>query len=235
MPSPTFVTSYSSTYDTTVNPKTVSVTTLAGDVLVVVSASENGTDNYNTISGNSISYTQQELFDAGTGDASVTIWTGTDATGGTGWTLSVSRTSSSQRYGITCYVFRNSDGIGSAEVSNSVTAAPSLAISTTQANSAIVVVNGDWDADDGSSRTWRTVNGVAPTAGNNLERLYYRDAGGVAYTAYSAYYDDAGSVGSKTVGLTIPSSQHYAIAAVEVKGSAAAATIPLHWVQGING
>jgi hypothetical protein len=93
--------------------------------------------------------------------------------------------------------------------------APSLSITTTQDNSAIVVANGDWNATDGASRTWRTAGSSA------TENTYFRDS--TRYTAYGAYHADAGTAGGKTVGLSAPGGQKYSIIAVEVKGTAAAA------------
>jgi hypothetical protein len=75
----------------------------------------------------------------------------------------------------------------------------------------------DWNAVDGAVRTWRTVNGTAPTSGNGFERSYVRDAASMTY--YCAYYPDAGAAGSKTVGLSAPSTMRYVICAVEIKGA----------------
>jgi hypothetical protein len=69
------------------------------------------------------------------------------------------------------------------------------------------------------------VNGITPTAGNALERLYFRDS--VRYTAYDGYWSDAGAAGANSYGLSAPSAQDYAVIAVEVKGTAGGgATLP---------
>ena len=223
---PTLVNSYTSTYTSGASPKTVSVTTQAGDVVVVYGGCANGSGAFGAISGNSISWTQQQLVDIDTNWAEAVIWTGTDATGGTNWTLSVAH-SNSLHYGVTALVFRGSDGIGASN-STSTTGAPSLGLTTTQDNSAIVVINSDWDADDGSLRTWLTVNSITPTSGNGLEITYVQD--GSSYTVYGAYWNDAGTAGSKTVGLSAPNAQKYSIAAVEVKGTTYVdPAIPLMW------
>jgi len=44
---------------------------------------------------------------------------------------------------------------------------------------------------------------------------------------YVAYYPDAGTAGSKTVGLSAPTGQQYSIVAVEIKGTAGAAAASL--------
>jgi hypothetical protein len=118
--------------------------------------------------------------------------------------------------------FRGSDGVG-ASSSTTGSGGPSLSLTTTQANSAIVVASSDWNAVDGTTRTWRTVNSLTPTAGNGLERSYVLLGGGFA--EYAAYYSDAGTAAAKTVGLSAPTGQAYSIGAVEVKGAAGGTTI----------
>lgn len=227
---PTFVNSYTSVYNSGATPRTVSVTTQAGDVVVVIAAAENGIDAFSTITGNSISWTLSANFHSDTNWCDVAIWTGTDSAGGTNWTLSVSRTVGSQQFGITALVFRSSGGIGATNSTNVSGAAPSLGLTTQQDNSAIVCVDADWNAGSGSSRTWRTINSITPTSGNGLEKVYYDGSTPGTYTVYGAYWNDAGTAGAKTVGLTAPSTQKYSIAAVEVKGTVAAAAMPLMWI-----
>jgi hypothetical protein len=232
MAAPTFIASYSTAYNTGASPKTLSVTTQAGDVVVVYGGIENGAQTLGTPSGNGISFTLQQSVAISNVWASAYVWTGTDATGGTNWTLS-NTISSALSWGMTCLVFRSSGGVGASSKTNAGTAAPSLGLTTTQADSAIVVFNADWDADDGSTRTWRTVNSITPTTGNSLERDYVFDSG--KWTSYGAYYNDVGATGTKTVGLSVPSSQTYSIVAVEVKGpSSTAPTVTTSSVTSIT-
>lgn len=217
MPAPTFVAAYNvASYTTTTTPKTVSVTTQAGDRLVVYGGSPDSATTLSTPSGNSISFTQQQNFAAGS-NCAAHLWTGTDATGGSNWTLSCSSVGATLMWGFTCLVFRNSDGFGATAGTTNLTGGPSLDITTNQANSALVVFSDDWNALDGASRTWRTVNGITPSNGNGLELTYGFDS--VNYTAYGGYYNDAGSTGSKTVGISAPVGQKYTIVAMEVLGS----------------
>jgi hypothetical protein len=88
---------------------------------------------------------------------------------------------------------------------------PSLNITTTQANSAIVVACGDWNQHTGA-RTWRQIGGVSP-----VEVTYDTENQQDAYTVYGAYHANAGSAGSKAVGLSAPGSMKYSIVAVEIK------------------
>lgn len=215
---PTFIASYSSTYVNNSRPKTVSITTQAGDYVVVCAASENGVDGYfTTPTGNSISFTRKEAIDLGAAWSDAAIWWGLDSAGGTGWTLSLDRTSGTEYFGMTCYVFRDATGVDASSQANVSGAAPSLDLTTQQDNSAIVVMNADWNTVNGASRTWRSVGSCTPSSGNGMEQLY--STGGGAYGIYTAYYDDAGTAGSKTVGLSAPAGQKYSIVAIEVKGA----------------
>lgn len=217
MAAPTFIASYSTSYTTTSSPKTVSVTTEPGDILVVTAGSENGSPTIGSISGNSLTYTLEQFIRISNVWANAYVWSAVDSTGGVGWTLSLT-CSSAQKWGFTCFVFRSSSGIGASSKTNIDGAAPSLDITTTQANSALVVVNTDWNAVDGSSRTWRSINGITPSNANGLETQYFHDSS--TWTAYNALYDNAGSVDTKTVGLSAPGGQKYSIIAIEVKGLA---------------
>jgi hypothetical protein len=219
MPAPTFVASYVvSSWDTSTTPKTVTPTTAAGDFLCVLAAAEDNDATLGTPSGNSLTYTVRQQSAGTPDDASrVSVWTA-PATAATGWTLTGTRGGTALKWGFITLRFSGSGGYGGGSVATAGSGAPSLNITTTQANSAIAVIVADWNAADGTSRTWRTVNGVTPTAGNTLERVYFRN--GLNYTVYSAYYSDAGAAGVKTVGLSAPAGQTYSIIAIEILGTA---------------
>lgn len=219
MAAPTFVASYSSVYNTTTSPKTVSVTTQAGDLVVVCAGDCQGDGTYTAPSGNSISFTNQQSIGVGVNYGGANIWTGTDATGGTSWTFSLSY-SITREWGMTVIIFRNAGGVGASNQSNVDNAAPTLDVATTRNNSAVVTWSADWNALDGASRIWRTVNGITPTAGNGFE-LAYGGTPANTYLGYCAYYNDVGVVGAKTVGLSVPGGQRYSIVGLEVLGFAA--------------
>lgn len=212
MPAPIFAASYSSAYNTSTSTKDLTITTQAGDTLVVYGGGENEGVTLSTPAGNSISFTLQQSIVV-SGYASAYMWTGVDSTGATSWTLSC--TGGGGRWGFSCLIFRNTVGIGASNKTNAAGTAPSLNLTTTSNNSAVVVFNGDWDAQNGSSRTWLTVNGITPSSGNN--EIDYSYTSGV-WTAYGAYYPSVGTAGSVTVGLSAPTNQTYSIVAVEVKG-----------------
>jgi hypothetical protein len=215
---PTFVAEYGDVWNTNTTPKTASTTVGVGDILAVMGASEDAdADHLQTPTGGGLTYTLQNAVEV---SAFTTAygWTAPSSSSQT-FTLSVSTVSGVAVWGFSALRFSGSDGVGATAKDNVSGAAPTLNITTQQDSSALVVIIGDWNAVDGASRTWQTVNGTAPSAANGFETTYFRDA--ARYTVYVAYYPDAGLAGSKTVGLSAPGGQKYSIVAVEILGSAA--------------
>lgn len=212
---PTFVTegesAWTQTASATVDTPSTAVTN--GDLLVAVMISEDvsnvGTLTASTASGSTSAWTQQQ--DQSTAsNCRVTLSTATaTATGNVTGRVTRSVTATSKYFGINMLVFRNHGGVGASSKTNG-SGAPSLNLTTTLANSAIVVGNGDWSAQDGTTRTWRANAGAA------TEVTYFRSS--INYAAYAAYHANAGAVGTYAVGLTLPIGQTFAIAALEVKG-----------------
>lgn len=214
MPAPRFVQEAETAFNTTTTPKTsAALTDLGGDVLLSAGVGEDGglTTIVPTLTG--------EVFASAvnigtTGSTSrIHAHTTTISSDGVAETVSVARTGTALWFGANMLLFRDSAGFGAAPPSaQSITAAsPNLAITTTQENSAIVVILTDWGASDPTTWTWRTVNGVAPTIQTSFQDT-------VHYAFVIGYYPDAGSIGAKNVGVT--NSITYTIAAVEIKGVA---------------
>jgi len=229
MAAPTFIASYSTVYNTAGTNKTTSVTTQAGDTLIVYGGGD--TDGTNPIvlstpTGNGVSLTLLQSI-AVANRSSAFIWSGTDTTGGTNWTMSCDGNINGPVWGFTCVVFRNSGGSGNSN-SLGTFGAPTLGLTTTQNNSAIVVFNNDYTPLDGASRIWDTVNGITPTSGNGLE-LTYNFNGNI--TVYGAYYNDAGVAGTDTVGLSAPTGQTYSIVAAEVLPSVTPPVATTAWLS----
>ena len=109
-------------------------------------------------------------------------------------------------------------GIGASKTATG-SGAGQLTLTTAKASSAIAVLVLDWNGTSGASRTWLTVNGTTPTAGNGFELEYTLLAGN--YASYAAYYPDAGSAGPKLVGLSAPTGMVYTVVAVEIQGTPA--------------
>jgi hypothetical protein len=200
---------------------TSSFNVTTGDVLVFVGASDDGNQTFSAPSGGSLTWTSQVNIGTASASCRVVIYTAT-ATATTSMTVTGTIVGSSH-WGFRVYQFSDAS-IGSPASSQlGAGVAPSQAITTAAANSALVCICADWNATDGSTggptpRVWRTVNSITPTSGNGLEKDYFRDSGGAAYTVYTAYWDDAGAAGSKTVGLTAPTMKA-SIAVIEIKGT----------------
>lgn len=214
MPAPILI-SYTatSTFITTTTPKTVSITVKTGDIIVVAGVSEAADATLSTPTDTVNTYAAQETVDsAGTNEAVAMLWT-TTATTDASLTVSGARTGGAREYGFGVWVWRQgSIGAHASNGPNGGTAgAPSQALTTGAASSALCVAVADWNAADGTTRTWRTVNGAAA-----IENSYQRDA--AAYTIYLGYHPDAGVAGSKTVGLTAPSTQKFSMVALEILG-----------------
>lgn len=220
MAAPTFVASYSYPAATESVAATITLTCSSGDVLVCIAATEDNGVTFGTPTGGTgLTWTLQQSSNLGS-YAKVYAWTATASAANTAQTISLARSGGSYWGSARIVRFSGSDGIGASSVTSSATSGtPSLALTTTQVNSAVVVEVGDWNAVDAATRTWRTINGITPTSGNGLELSYARDAS--LGTALSAYWNDAGAAGSVTTGLTAPGAGwKWSAAAVEVLGTA---------------
>jgi hypothetical protein len=215
MAAPSFIQEAETAWNVSTSPKTTaSFSVLAGDILIAFMGSEDNEPTPGSISGGSLTWTQEQSIDV-LNFCGITIWSAVvDAN--KSMTVSVSRTlgSGTQKWGFNVLTFRGSDGVGASNKTNVASGAPTLNLTTTQANSAIVVANGDWAALT-TARTWRA------NAGAFTENTY--DTGGGSYTMYGGYHADAGAAGTYAVGLSAPTGQKYSIAAIEVKGTAGGA------------
>jgi len=188
----------------------------SGDVLVVTAVTEdyNAAKIADVDSGDGAVWTEQQAIST-PNNSSLAIYTAPVASAGTR-TITVSLVDMSpSAWGFGVYVFRGGSGVG-ASASKTGTGAPSQTLVTTGANSAVVVVVGDWNAVDGTTRTWRS---------GAIEKSYFRDA--AAYTVYTGVVLDSAAAGSKNEGLSAPTGMTYSIGALEILGSGAAAPTPV--------
>lgn len=215
MPAPTFVQEAETAYAATQTTQTTGTfDVLTYDVLVAYGFNE--TNNAVTISNNGAALTWLLAQDVAVASYTrVGMWTTVMAADRTG--LTVTFTASTGMLGGNVLTFRASAGPGASQKTNVASGAPSLSLTTTRPNSAVVSASGDWNAVDGASRTWRTINSITPTSGNTLERTYVRDA--ARATFYGAYWTDVGAAGAQTTGLSAPSGQKYSIVSLEVLGT----------------
>lgn len=220
MPAPSVDYAGATVYNSATTPKALAVTDInAGDVVVAIIGMENdGSDSSMTDDGGLAPFTV--LYNPGGGGlaghakAFGKVATGSIATDN----LSFSG-AGGLFFGASALRASGTDGIG-ASTGKSVTVneAGTVSLTTTQDNSAILVSVVDWNSLDGATRTWATVNGTTPTAGNGFEIAYFRNTSN--YAVYSAFYPDAGTAGAKTVGVTTPgATMRPAVAAIEVLGS----------------
>lgn len=220
MPAPTFVQEAEVSWQTLDREKTTgSFNVQAGDVLVAFAGMENGSDQgFSLPDGGSLTWTERTQHPSTLSFSMpvAAIWSAAvDSDKAMTVTLSRAGSGSSLHWGGNVLTFRDSDGIGAASAGDNGTSggAPSLNITTTRDNSAIVMLVVDWNAVSGASRTYRQVNGQDP-----VEVTFDNTGADATYVMYGAYYADAGPAGLKTVGLTTPSNQRYVIVAVEVLG-----------------
>jgi hypothetical protein len=114
------------------------------------------------------------------------------------------------RAGFIIMRFSDSDGFGASNLALVASGAPTINITTTQANSAVCVLIADWNANTGTGRTWRT------TAGSFTENIYIAPGN---YTVMGGVHPDVGVIGLKTVGITAPTNYKSVIMAFEILGS----------------
>lgn len=209
MAAPTFVSETETVFNNTTTPKTATIAVQAGDVIVVRGTSESNATTLSTptATGNTFALQQSVVVSNYT---TAYIWTAVAAATAGSLVVSVAKAAGTGFWGFSVEVWRSAT-VGTSAKTNVLSGAPSLAVTTTAANSALSILNSDWSAQDGTTRTWRTVNGSAAT-----EEHYFRDA--ARYTTYAGRHDDAGAIGSKTVGLSAPGSQKYSIIVLEIKG-----------------
>lgn len=213
----TFINDSPTAFNSTTSPKTTASQAVEnGDLLIAyaINESESGAaPTIATATGSTSAWTTRVDGSTSATETEFVIWSATATATGN---ITVSFTDAGGTwYGGNVVAFRNSSGTGATAGPTSAAGAPSLAITTTVDNSWIFCVWGDWNAVDGASRTWRTVNSITPTSGNGLERTYFRDAS--HYTVYAAYWNGVGTAGVKTVGVSAPTGQLYRMGAVEIK------------------
>lgn len=218
MTAPFFEASYGGTYARATGAVTATgVTTAIGDVLVAVASTE---DNALTLGlpsgGTGITWTPADVSNVASYGKTY-MWSSTASAVNSGVTISSTRSAAAWA-GIRVYRFSSSSGVGAVNKANAATGTPSVALTTTQDDSAIMYGASDWNAVDGTGRAYGTVNG-----GAHSNTGYQRDASYGA--AYSGYWANAGTAGSKTCTQTAPALMKWVALAFEVKGIVSAPAI----------
>jgi hypothetical protein len=227
---PTFVAEYeASTWTTTTTPKTATPTIAANDCLIIGAITANDTTTVATPPtdnlGTSLTYNLLQTV-AVTDWCYLRLWSALVTGGQSGsFTLSLARGGVADIWGFNCLKFSGVSAIGATAQNNGEDGQGNQKPMTTLGdNSVVVQFAGDWNAADGTTRTWRTVNSIAPSVGNGMEKTYVIAGGN--YAAYAAYWSDTGAAGSKTFGMTAPLLQRFALGLVELRGITAGSPPP---------
>ena len=224
MAAPSFIQEAETAWNSTTSPKTTaSFNVVAGDILVAFAAVENGLEGSVALThtgGAGMPFTaKQTLVPTPAGNwAWLWLWTSV-VDSNKSMTVTFTRAGSNW-FGGNVLTFRGSDGVGATSGTNT-TGAPTLNLTTTQDNSAIVWALVDFAAAAGT-RTARTAAGAFTSQTAFLDAAHY----GV----YGGYHADAGAIGTYAVGQSAPSGQTYAIAAVEITGTAGGGGSPADWL-----
>jgi hypothetical protein len=230
MAAPTFVTSVdTSTWAQAFGSAlTMAVTTQVGDLLVVVGNLKSHIDGLVISDSATNTWTQRADLAVDGSHTEVYVWTATAATAAS-VTISVARGAAGEGddgivFGATAYQFRNHGGVGAVVTGSGTATAPSVNMTTTGANSAVVMFDADRAATALTSQTYRANAGafterVAAVAQNN-------DTLGNEYTLYHGYHADAGAIGTYALGMTAPASQTWSLAALEVLAAGAGGSTP---------
>lgn len=208
---PTFVGEYPTAFNSTATPKIAmnAVAISSGDVLVAMATGENHGQILSISENGSATATLQQS-SLETDYTSGYVWTYVAPSNET-MTVSLARTGALY-FGGNVVRFSGSSGVGASNVATGATGTPSISLTTTMANSAILIMVGDWNAVSGTQTFTNNFGGTATAlTGYPGDNAHY----GIAI----AYFQNAGAVGAKTVGMSAPAGQKWMLIAIEVKGA----------------
>jgi hypothetical protein len=199
------------------NEVTPTITWGAGDVIVVVGATEDNGVTLAVPTASGLTFT--ELVSTNTAsNGKVYIWTATAAGSGTqAVSAAPTGTGGAHMRGIAAYVWSGSGGIGaSALMASTGTTDAVQSLTRTQANSAVIVVMADWAAINDTAVT------ANPSAGGTV-RIIAHTANGTLYTASWA---DEGAAGTTSYGIgSYTATAKWIGAVVEVLGTTVSAPV----------
>ncbi|MFI5129710.1 MAG: beta strand repeat-containing protein [Chitinophagales bacterium] len=184
-----------------------------GALLVLTTGAASATQNCTVSSSPSLTWTKRiDATAASSGDAE--IYTAIFSAGGT---ISVTSNWGNQQQGSVCFVVTGQETtLAGATASGTAQSLPSVAITTTRANSILFCATSDWHGVDGGSRVYRNT----PIT----ERQYYPIAGTVTLYHYTKSMPTASAT---TMGLTVPNmNSGGGTAVLEIRSSATDAVSP---------
>lgn len=204
-----YVTKYETSLTATTSPKTVSVTVATDDWIVVSAVATEPSIRLSDPSGGGLVYTARESIFGITGRPELWQWTAPSLSAQT-FTCSMSRTAgvTGWGWGFSVQRFTGVGGVGTTVKGNAADTAPSVNITTTAANSAIVMAVAD---DEGPVVTsvYRT------NAGAYTEITAVRDTFNTN-TVWFGHHINAGPVNTYAIGMTTPTAPDYGLVAVEL-------------------
>lgn len=209
---PAFVAHYPTAFDTAATPKTALSAVLldAGDVVVLLVAGESDGGTLGATENGAGTLVAPPAVDV-SNYAEVRAFA-YSATAPETLTAAFANSGAALSFGGDAVRFAGSSGIGASAKANGSTGFPAVSLTTTRANSAIVVIAADYRAAGGAQAF--SADGGAGTP----VPLAAVPGDGKTYGAAVAYYPDAGAAGPKTVGMSAPAGQAWGIVAVEVLG-----------------
>lgn len=195
--------------------KSSTFTPSAGDTLVTFASVYDITMcQLSGIAGGGLTWTNRAQIDSFSGWGGCYIWTAPVASTAS-VTITVTATAASGAWGYNILRYTGVTGFGTGVTNHVNTGAPSTAITTASANSVIVWVSNDLNTV-GGAHTYLTA-GVGAFTEQSFDNV--ASTSGI----YGGFHADAGAAGAKTVGISAPTGQWWAHAALELKGSAGAA------------
>jgi hypothetical protein len=203
---------------------TGTLSTQAGDLIVVLQGSENAQNTAElTVSDGANSYTQE--FNIETDNyCSLNIATAEDSSGGTrSLTLARASTSGAICLGGIAFQFRDHGGVGNSS-GGDTNQTVGLECSP---NSALIALCLDFGATTGT-RAWDTINGNAPTS------TFGCDGDSTNWAAAGAYWADVGGTGTKDAILNSPTFSVPTIAVIEILGSGGGPNYPRMSLLGVG-
>ena len=229
MPAPTLVASYrTANYDTSgvVARNVTGVAWNSGDLILVKANAEDFNQSMTAPTNANLTFAALAGFPSTPSSKTHEFcWQATAGSTQTAQTIAGANSLAISDGGYVVEVWRNHSGVGAirSPVFPANSTNPTSTIVTTQANSALSCMLGDWSASAAST----------PTTGPGAATTEYA-AQFSGYSVCSWYHADVGATGTKTFGVTNAATIEPALWAIEIKGIAAAQPIATKFLTGFE-
>lgn len=197
------------------NEVTGTLTWSAGDFIVVVGVTENGSTLINTPTATGLSFSLiTHLNNNDGGNVGVYLWTATAASSGSSAITATNGDANVKARGIDAFAYSGSAGLGN--TGSMIGDTPKvIPLTRANANSAVISVMGDWNAVNDTSVTSSPAGGTVDTAVNAVN-------GVEVLTSFVVDWGDQGAAGSDSYGITNHTGTvRMSGLAIEIKGAAA--------------